>query len=248
MLLHLPLHCTDLAALPSYARPLAADEVPKLVQLPLLHVPLPPLPSDSVTTHNKHDEGPTAGSSSFVDKKRTLRLANGKTVHFKLSEIPQTPAAFLAKDIPRIAKIWDDAHPSWDGSSSLISIKGHPIALKYWPEIYQHGFPGQWETIKKVWTNWKDIALRWHRDTPENFWREFSEPNGQHWSYTKILNTLQQQRKEENEVLARRAQEEAGGGFATEYSYRKGGKRSISLTDSAAIARYFLKRRRLGED
>ncbi|KXN82458.1 hypothetical protein AN958_02534 [Leucoagaricus sp. SymC.cos] len=109
---------------------------------------------------------PLTGNDSGIEPDRTLKLGNGTVLSFKLSTVPTAPSADLAKNIPRLAKMWDDTLPGWNPSLGLLYIHGHPIALKYWPDVYKYPPRGQvnrWNPVKRVYLNWKTVALCWHQ-------------------------------------------------------------------------------------
>ncbi|KAF9442779.1 hypothetical protein P691DRAFT_649664, partial [Macrolepiota fuliginosa MF-IS2] len=91
---------------------------------------------------------------------------------------------------------WDDTLPNWDSLQCLLVIQGHAITLKYWPSIYSCGRPGEWESKKRKWGEWMYIATCWHHSSPENFWQEFSDDNGQRLQYMDIVSVLHKQCQE----------------------------------------------------
>ncbi|KAF8835019.1 hypothetical protein BDN67DRAFT_913749 [Paxillus ammoniavirescens] len=75
--------------------------------------------------------------------------------------------------------MWDDSSPDWQGHS-VLSIKGHPITIKYWPDVYHYAHNQQWQgtkcyNTKHKWGCWRSIVQCYHQGTPEEFWHEFSE-------------------------------------------------------------------------
>ncbi|KAF7762350.1 hypothetical protein Agabi119p4_8943 [Agaricus bisporus var. burnettii] len=233
--------------------------------LPLHHAPVsvpppppPPLPSMPVAPqpllHASPDRGSVSSANPMAptalpstnDRERAVKLGGDFVLRFKPSEIPYSPAAILSQDIQRIAKIWDDTLSCWDPAAAALTIHGHPVALKYWPEIYFRD-PGQrWENLKRTWNAWKTIAQYWHEVGPEGFWSEFTGGDGKRLSYTKILDAIRRKRKEENLTIAEYAAIEYGPSFSSEFSYRKGKKKRVALTDPSAIARHY-KRRKVSE-
>jgi hypothetical protein len=87
-------------------------------------------------------------------RKRVLMLGNRRTITFTDSDIPDPRAHSFADDIPDLNRKWDDTSPYWDGTASL-KIKGHPIALVYWPTVYSRHRPYQWTGIKQKWGEWQ---------------------------------------------------------------------------------------------
>ncbi|KAG2054585.1 hypothetical protein BDR06DRAFT_849620, partial [Suillus hirtellus] len=49
--------------------------------------------------------------------------------------------------------MWDDDMVHWS-NKSIITIRGHPIAVKYWPLLYHYGHNQQWKGTKSKWTDW----------------------------------------------------------------------------------------------
>ncbi|EKM84331.1 hypothetical protein AGABI1DRAFT_32292 [Agaricus bisporus var. burnettii JB137-S8] len=210
----------------------------------------PPLPL-AVTTQTSLQSGIELGSSlratpvvipslqPIGDRDHTLQLGSGVVLYFRASEIPDgSPVPILSKDLPRLGKIWDDTHSSWDPALAPLVIQGHPIALKYWQVVYRRDPKGRWNYIKKYWHNWKMIAERWHKSTPENFWAEFMDENGKQKSYTQILEELREQRKQDCLAIAASAQEEYGDIYFSKFSYHKKGKR-VAMTDPRAVSRHY---------
>ena len=84
-----------------------------------------------------------------------LNLANGKSLTFSKSSVPDPPSISFAKDLHRLIRIWDDSAPEWTPSEALVHLEGEPIAVKYWRDLYRYGKPRQWMGTKKHWTNWR---------------------------------------------------------------------------------------------
>jgi len=80
------------------------------------------------------------------------------TVTFTEADVVDPPAVGFADDIPQLNQMWDDDPIHWRGDSPLI-IKGVPIPLVYWKQVYHSkGRPwrhGNWKGIKGPWFNWK---------------------------------------------------------------------------------------------
>ncbi|KAJ3551649.1 hypothetical protein NP233_g13040 [Leucocoprinus birnbaumii] len=177
-------------------------------------------------------------SSPDAEHPRTIVLANGTWLSFCSSDIPSLPSVSFASDIPWLGRIWDDARPEWDPSGSILSIKGEAIALKHWPDVYRHDTHCRWKKIKKFWTEWRFLAIRWLKASPDDFWNEFSV-DGLPLSYTNILQRLREQRKTKDAGDAWDARAESGGQFSSEYCYSKGSRGSISLSSNTAIAKRY---------
>ncbi|KAF8257295.1 hypothetical protein EI94DRAFT_1717306 [Lactarius quietus] len=134
-------------------------------------------------------------------------------------------------------RIWDDNAPEWSPSEAVLHLQGEPIALKHWRDLYRYGKPGQWEGTKKHWANWRDIATSWQMLTEAGFWRKFSTENGPK-SYTNICRALKAERKAADRCDAEKAKNIYSDGFASAFTYRRGGKHFVKSSD-VAIARHF---------
>ncbi|KAJ3562538.1 hypothetical protein NP233_g9506 [Leucocoprinus birnbaumii] len=173
-----------------------------------------------------------------IDPPQTVMLADGTHLSFCSVDIPSLPTVSFADNIPRLGRIWDDAHHDWDPKSCILHINGHAIALKHWPDVYRNDLYGRWEKIKKSWSEWQFLAIRWHQSSPESFWQEFSH-EGMRLRYTAILQRLRAQRKAKDAADAECAKVESGIGFVSEYSYRKGNQGSVRLSNNTAIAKRY---------
>ncbi|KIO00203.1 hypothetical protein M404DRAFT_153322 [Pisolithus tinctorius Marx 270] len=165
---------------------------------------------------------------------RTLTLGDGTVLAFTLADIGDPTAVGFSKDIPRLNSMWDDTSPHWTGQSTL-TIKGRPIAIKYWPEVYRYAHNRQWKGIKHNWTCWKASIQCYRQGTPDEFWCRFSE-NGRPMSYTRILVLLCEARKKEDQEAVWKVAEEFGESFDTQCAYRKGSNMHV-LTQPRAIAK-----------
>lgn len=79
-----------------------------------------------------------------------------KSLFFTHSKKKITFTALDISDPPHLKYSDDlDALPvEWEKSSHL-RIKGVPIALKYWSEVFRWARPEAWSVIKDSWSNWK---------------------------------------------------------------------------------------------
>jgi hypothetical protein len=79
-------------------------------------------------------------------------------VTFAEADVMDPPALRFSEDIPRLNQMWDYNPVHWRGDSPL-KVKGIPIPLLYWKDIYySKGRPwkqGSWRGIKGLWFNWK---------------------------------------------------------------------------------------------
>jgi hypothetical protein len=85
---------------------------------------------------------------------RSLKLGNDQILHFTLDCVPDPPAISFANDIPALDSMWDFKPGCWQGRS-VLSVKGHPIPVAYWPELYRYGKKDQWKGMKTRWFEWK---------------------------------------------------------------------------------------------
>ena len=108
--------------------------------------------------HSKHSQQDSVSPASRRCPNRTyeLRLAQ-LTILCSATDIPDPPALSFARDIAWLDRIWDDRSHQWDNSSPL-RIRGHSIALVYWPSVYRYQGTKQWAGIKQRWFEWK---VRW---------------------------------------------------------------------------------------
>lgn len=78
---------------------------------------------------------------------------------FTEDDVPAPPAISFADDLPALNRMWDDTSVFWDNHSCLV-IKGFPIALTHWKDIYtskpgRSWKPNQWKGMKGKWFEWK---------------------------------------------------------------------------------------------
>ncbi|KAJ3765760.1 hypothetical protein FB446DRAFT_794736 [Lentinula raphanica] len=176
-----------------------------------------------------------------VDK---LVIGHGQVVTYRYSNVRQPPQISFAGKIPRLSRVWDDEHPSWDPvdcANNLLEINGVAIALRYWPDVYR-GRKGSttWSWLKKGWNEWKYVAERFHLSGEDAFWDEFSyndSNNKKHregWAV--ITKRLRAQRDESERQLVEQAKAEYGDQFGSVFVNNRG----VQLTDQSAIARRYL--------
>lgn len=108
-----------------------------------------PKGSDAISAH-----GPTSWT-------KTLHLACG-ILHFKPSDIPPIPVDFFERNVAVLDRMWDDRSPQWNASSPLIlsgDLNGVPtqlpIAVIYWPKLYQKDQTSRWRSSGQTWRNYK---------------------------------------------------------------------------------------------
>ena len=141
------------ACAPPLAQPFVSDPTPAKVT-PLTVAESLPLPV----------QAPPLQSTRSITLKHT-----GITVTFTEADVVDPPALRFAVDIPHLNQMWDDDPIHWRGDSPLI-IKGVPIPLVYWKQVYySKGRPwrqGNWKGIKGQWFNWKVSNRAMHHPDP----------------------------------------------------------------------------------
>ncbi|KAI9456701.1 hypothetical protein BJY52DRAFT_1120951 [Lactarius psammicola] len=188
----------------------------------------PPPPGPALTVAASVPRGPL----------EYLQLGNGRSLCFSKQSVPDPPLVSFAKDLPRLARTWDDSSPEWSPSEAVLRIQGEPIALKHWPTVYRYGKPGQWSGTKKNWAHWRNIATSWQELTETGFWQKFTASNGQPMSYTAICEALKEERMAADERLAKQAKDKYGDNFSATFEYRRGSEH-IVRNKSSAIARHY---------
>lgn len=185
---------------------------------------------------------------------RPLILDDGRQLSITESDVPDPPVVSFAENIPQLNRMWDNTSCHWQNKSPLV-IQGVPIPIKHWPEIYRYWKEGQWQGTKGKWWEWKVSSIclfsalrakfllqivieRWRETTPEEFWAQFSNENGMHNSWTRIVKQITAERIEEDEKTVKRARLEYGDSFDTTFTSRKGSRHFV-LVDRAAIARRY---------
>ncbi|KAJ7362936.1 hypothetical protein DFH08DRAFT_682656 [Mycena albidolilacea] len=174
-----------------------------------------------------------AGSDAVPLPTRILQLADGKSVTFHESDIPDPPAISYAKNIEDLLGVWNDNSPQWNGTSPL-KIRNIPIPLIHYPLVYKYWKGSQWKGVKKVWFEWKVY-------TTDNFWARYSAPDKsgtlRRLKYTPLLKQLESERKAENQRLVDLALAEL---TPEQLTYRKGSMH-VHMTKPAMIAAYYRK-------
>ncbi|KAG2141618.1 hypothetical protein BD769DRAFT_1349586, partial [Suillus cothurnatus] len=167
---------------------------------------------------------------------RLLQLGDGTILQVDASEIPDPPAISFAHDIPRLNDMWDDHTEHWKGLSVIV-IRGHPIAVEYWPLLYRYGKQQQWQGTKNKWNDWRVIVERYRQGSPEQFWATFSV-EGEHMKYTTIVQKLHDIRMSVDSRLAEQAHREFGATFDARFTYWRGGQEYVMTKVSAIAKRY----------
>ena len=85
-------------------------------------------------------------------KRRKLIIDNAtKPLIFTALDISDPPHLSFSNDMDGLVRDWED--------SSYLIIKGVPVAIKYWPQIFRWARPAAWEVLKDNWSNWRVMAL-----------------------------------------------------------------------------------------
>ncbi|CAA7264058.1 unnamed protein product [Cyclocybe aegerita] len=203
---------------------------------------------------------PTEGLSTSATT-RTIVLHSGLTLTFTEAEVPPPPAISFAKNLPSLNRMWDDHSEHWDRQSVLV-IKGTPIPICYWKDIYtSKGSPkgrlwkqNQWKGLKGRWFEWKvhlftssahEVVIdtiqvlikEWRRGSPDEFWAHFVV-DGKPLGYKAILDKLAEWRGVENNMLCERAKLEYGEQFSSIFSYTKNGRKCVKTKASDVAKQY----------
>ncbi|KAJ6622807.1 hypothetical protein B0H10DRAFT_1944404 [Mycena sp. CBHHK59/15] len=178
------------------------------------------------------------GDGDGPTRTRTLKMADGKFITFRESDIPDLPAVSYAKSIEDLLLVWNDNLPHWSGTSPL-KINEVPIPLIYWPTVYKYWKGTQWKGVKKSWFDWKILVRSMSQTSINEFWARFSVPgkNGtiQRMKYTPLLAQLAKERKAENEKLAELARREL---TTEQLTYRKGAQHYVMMKPAMIAAHY----------
>jgi|SRR5271169_2843362 len=122
-------------------------DLPVLLQSLAKHTTLESASKVLTTTKSSDPEEP------IKHKRRKLILDNvAKPLWFTTLDISDPPHLKYHDDLDALVKDWDD--------SSYLIIKGVPIALKYWSQIFRWARPDAWDVLKDNWSNWRVMPLR----------------------------------------------------------------------------------------
>ncbi|KAG2130844.1 uncharacterized protein EDB93DRAFT_1179146 [Suillus bovinus] len=190
-----------------------------------------------VETIAVESRAPSASPPPAIGNPRLLHLGDGTILQVDDSEIPDPPAISFAHDIAHLNSMWDDHSEYWKGLSVIV-IRGHPIAVKYWPVLYRYGKDKQWKGPKKKWSDWRDIIECYRQGSPEQFWATFSA-KGEHMKYSAIVDKLHDVRKSTQSRIVEQVRREFGATFDTDFTYRRGGGEYVMTRPSAIVKRYF---------
>jgi len=209
--------------------------------------PHQPVPSSA----NLNPPSSSSNTGSMQKTTRSITFANGTWLEFDADDVRPPPAISFADDIRLLNEMWDDAPGHW-GGRSVLHIKGVPIPIMYWKEVYARSKsggwkPSQWKQVKGSWFEWKVIIKRWRQSSEEEFWEEFSTASGQRLMYTAIVDRLAQARKENDNEMASRAKREYGDEFSKVFCYKKNGACFVKVK-ACDIAKQYRRLKNIADD
>ena len=123
------------------------------------------LPCQPVPTSANLNPAPSSTSPSSMSNgtqttmTRTITFANGTWLKFHADDVKPPPAISFADNLRLLNEMWDDTPGHW-GGHSVLNIKGVPIPIVYWKEVYARSKsggwkPSQWKQVKGSWFEWK---------------------------------------------------------------------------------------------
>jgi hypothetical protein len=183
-----------------------------------------------------------SSTSNSKMKTRSITFADGSWLEFHADDVRPPPAISFADDLRLLNAMWDDTPGQWGGHSAL-NIKGVPVPIVYWKDVYARSKsggwkPSQWKQVKGSWFEWKVIVKRWRQGSEDDFWREFSTASGKRLTYTAIVDRLAQARKENDSEIASRAKQEYGDEFSKVFCYKKNGACFVKVKASDIAKQY----------
>ncbi|KAJ3711751.1 hypothetical protein C8R42DRAFT_688556 [Lentinula raphanica] len=184
---------------------------------------------------------PSPSNRSQNERIDRLVIGHGQVIQYNYYlDVHEPRQISFALNIPRLSRVWDDEHPSWDPvdcGENLLEINGKAIALRYWPEIFRgRKASSTWSWLKKLWTEWRYVAERYRQSSPESFWQEFSSSKGKRFHWKAITKQLRDLRNQYEQSLVDRARAEYGDQFGVVFVNNRG----VQLTDPSTIARRYL--------
>ncbi|KAK0437248.1 uncharacterized protein EV420DRAFT_1670065 [Desarmillaria tabescens] len=124
----------------------------------------------------------------------SLVFADGQTITVHQGDVPPTKPFCYASNLESLIRCWDDRNPDWAPSIDYpIVIHGRPVPIKYWKDIYKLNKKtgNEWEKLKSNWLDWKHFIEAYQAfETPEAFWAEFSDSQGQRLKFSRIKKIL----------------------------------------------------------
>ena len=151
---------------------MSAGTASECIAIPVMATPpsAPSLLSEQVTAPNElpiqlHSASSvsqitTSAATSSSAPTRMIILGDGTELTFTEADVGSPPLTGFADDVAGLNRMWDDTTPNWGGTSAL-EIKGHPIPIIYWKDVYMNSNrgspwkPHQWQGMKSKWFNWK---------------------------------------------------------------------------------------------
>lgn len=122
-------------------------DIPALLQSLANHTTIQSPSKEFQLTRSNSNKSP----SPIKPKVKSLFLTNSKkTITFTALDISDPPHLSYSNDLDNLIYDWE--------YSSYLKIKGVPIPLKYWAEVYRWAKPEQWSILKDTWTNWRVIS------------------------------------------------------------------------------------------
>ncbi|KAK0463171.1 uncharacterized protein EV420DRAFT_1639279 [Desarmillaria tabescens] len=177
-------------------------------------------------------------------------LVTGSHIRFDEMDVPPTKPFRYASNIQKLISSWDDASSEWGPPDDHpIHIQGHPIPIKHWKVLYKNNKAAgmEWHRLKNSWNNWHYFMERYQSLTQDAFWEKYTDPQGQRMSYTRIINSLRNERKDNNAQLVKEAKGKYGDDqFSKEFAYQKGKKKRITMRRESDIAQMYCQRRVFG--
>ncbi|KAJ3778538.1 hypothetical protein FB446DRAFT_713028 [Lentinula raphanica] len=152
---------------------------------------------------------------------KQLVLANGTTITFSPSTVPDPPLVSFADKIPQLVRMWDDAAPDYQASECLLKVGGHGIPLRLWEQVYKYGGDQRWKGTKDKWGKWKFIVEAYNRLGKDQFWAKYhDDKNNKPMSYTAIVEELRKERKASDALVTAQVREHLGDEFKDKFTYR----------------------------
>ncbi|KAF8815090.1 hypothetical protein BYT27DRAFT_7249457 [Phlegmacium glaucopus] len=223
--------------------------IPTPIPLPLQAVDSQPHHQLVATSANFDPAAP--GFNSKPATTRSITFGNGTRLEFCADDVRPPPAISFADDLWLLNEMWDDTPAYW-GGHSVLNIKGVPIPIAYWKEVYARSKsggwkPGQWKQVKGSWFEWKVIVKRWCQGSEDAFWREFSDTSGQRLTYTAIIDRLAQAQKKSDNEMAKHAKQEYGDEFSKVFCYKKN-RACFVKTKACDIAKQYQRLKNITDD
>ena len=117
------------------------------IAIPMMATPpsAPSLLSEQLTAPNKlpiqlHSatsvsQITTSAATSSSAPTHTIILGDGTELTFTEADVGSPPLTDFVDNVAGLNRMWDDTTPNW-GGTSVLEIKGHPIPIIYWKDIY----------------------------------------------------------------------------------------------------------------